>query len=550
MSSQGTVDKTTVVSREKYCSIDTKTDGSLKEYYNSTWKIYLVVIALALTTFCTSLDSTILATAIPQITDRFNSLDDVEWYGAAYLLANCSVQLIYGKLYHLHSVKWVYLVALFLFQLGSFVCAIAPSSVVLITGRAVAGLGAAGILSGSILMIRQLVPLHQRPGYMAALASMTGIAWIIGPIIGGAFTDSVSWRWCFYINLPFGLITCILLLIFYQPLQLLPNSQRVSLRDSVRFLDIEGTALFLPAIVSLLLALQWGGTKFPWGSVQIIVLLIIFSITSVGFVFVQIWKQELATVPPRVMTSRNVWAGFVFTFCFGAAVVVAMYYIPLWLQVIKNDSSESSGIMTLSLVIAMVVTSLLTAILITVIGYYTPFMILASILMSVGGGLLSTLDTNASSKKYIAFQIIFGSGVGCGIQQSMVAIQAAVNGSGSRNSSSSSSSGSNGSAVSMGTAIMTFAQTLGGAIFIAVAQNVFENKLSNGIVAAKVPGLDSQAILKIGATELRNTVESQYWDAVSHAYNAAIDDTFRVATIVAAVSILGALGMEWISIKR
>jgi hypothetical protein len=205
------------------------------------------------------------------------------------------------------------------------------------------------------------------------------------------------------------------------------------------------------------------------------------------------------------------------------------------------------------LIVSMVVTAVIIAYLVTVIGYYTPFMILASILMSVGGGLLSTLDRNSSSAQYIGYQIIFGIGVGCGIQQSMVAIQAAVRGSGSRNSSSSGKSNSstgNGSAVAMGTAIMTFAQTLGGAVFLAVAQSVFDNKLSSGIKVANIPGLSANVILNTGATELGNVVASEHMNTILHAYNAAIDSTFLVAAVVAAISILGALGMEWISIRQ
>lgn len=140
-------------------------------------------------------DNTIISTAIPRITDQFKALDDVGWYGSSYLLTTCAFQLIFGKLYTFFSIKWTYLVALFIFELGSFICGIAPTSEALIVGRAIAGLGSAGIFSGAILIVSKTVPLRQRPTYTGLIGAMYGIASVAGPLLGGVFTDKVTWRW-------------------------------------------------------------------------------------------------------------------------------------------------------------------------------------------------------------------------------------------------------------------------------------------------------------------------------------------------------------------
>jgi Major Facilitator Superfamily len=158
----------------------------------------ILTFGLCLATFVVALDNTIIATAIPKITTVFDSLNDVGWYGSSYLLTTTSLQPSFGKIYTYFNVKWTYILALTIFELGSVLCAAAQSSTMLIVGRAVAGAGAAALFSGGMTIIGYSVPLRRRPIYIGLLSSMFGISSVIGPILGGAFTDRLSWRWCFW----------------------------------------------------------------------------------------------------------------------------------------------------------------------------------------------------------------------------------------------------------------------------------------------------------------------------------------------------------------
>lgn len=168
----------------------------------STSKLLLINLASCIAVLCIALDNTIIATAIPRITDEFKALEDVGWYGSSYLLTTCAFQLLFGKFYGNFNVKWVFLIALALFELGSLICGAAPNSVALIVGRAIAGLGSAGIFSGAQIICAYTVPLEKRAIYTGLIGGTYGLASVIGPLLGGAFTDHASWRWCFYINLP------------------------------------------------------------------------------------------------------------------------------------------------------------------------------------------------------------------------------------------------------------------------------------------------------------------------------------------------------------
>jgi MFS family permease len=301
-----------------------------KEYPTGV-KLFTIIACVYLAMFLPVLDRTIIATAVPRITDEFHSIGDIGWYASSYLVTSSAFQLFYGRVYSFYSIKWVYLSAIGIFEIGSIVCGAAPNSPAFIIGRAISGLGSAGITGGSTLVMVETIPLHRRPLFNGIFGAVFAISSVVGPILGGALTTRASWRWCFYINIPAGAVSIFIIALLLQ----LPPPRKVNLKfkQKVAQLDPIGTLFFLPGNACLLLALQWGGSTYAWRDARIIVLLVLAILSFTCFVVVQIWKQEFATVPPRIIKQRSIFAGACFTFCAGGAMLSAAYYLPVWLQV-------------------------------------------------------------------------------------------------------------------------------------------------------------------------------------------------------------------------
>ncbi|KAE8344598.1 hypothetical protein BDV24DRAFT_171614 [Aspergillus arachidicola] len=500
--------------------------------YPGPLKLTLIIISLNLAMFLVGLDNTIISSAIPKITDQFHALGDVGWYASAYLLTNCAFQLIWGKLFTFYVVKWVYLTALFIFELGSLICAVAPSSTALIVGRAIAGIGGGGVGNGSFLLIAHCVPPRQRPAFIGMMGSMYGIASIAGPLMGGAFTDNISWRWCFYINLPLGVLPAVIITFLIAPFRGSKKGE-VGFLNQLKQMDLPGTACLLPGVICLLLALQWGGSAYPWNNGRIIALFVLAGLLFITFIVIEYISGDRATVPGRVFSNRNVWGSALFGSCVTAGFFLLLYYIPIWLQAVKGASAIKSGIMNLPMLLGSVIFSLLGGTLTSVIGYYMPFAYLTVILMSIGSGLLSTLKVDSGHAQWIGYQFLVGAGVGSGLQTAFAAPQCVLPL----------------EDIPIGTAVVIFTENLSAAVFVSVAQNVFSNQLRTNL-ATYVPEADTSAILSGGATDIENLVPQELYQAVLFAYNKALDQTFYVGVAVSCCAVFGVLGMQWVSVKK
>ncbi|CAH0044660.1 unnamed protein product [Clonostachys solani] len=496
--------------------------------YPTGLRFALILTSVYVCMFLVSLDRLIITTAIPEITNQFHSINDIGWYSSAYLLTTCAFQLLFGKVYAFFDAKATLLSTIFLFEVGSAICGSAPNSIAFIIGRAIAGLGSAGIMTGVLMTIVNTVPLPKRPMYQGLFGAVFGISSILGPLLGGAFTSNVTWRWCFYINLPVGGVAMVV--VFF--LMKIPDrdSTKIPTKEKLLQLDVYGSALVIAACVCLVLALQWGGVTYPWNNSRMIALLVMAGVLFLSFGLVQVFLPRTATLPPRIIKQRSIIAGMISSFCVGSQQMIFMYYLPIYFQAIQGVSAMQSGIRLLPMLLSMVVSTLATGGLTRVTGYYTPFQIIGTCLMSVGAGLLTTLQVHSSSGVWIGYQVIYGFGMGMVIQAPNLAAQTVLPK----------------KDVSIGASFMFFSQLLGGSIFSAVGQTVFNDQLQRRL--SNLDGFDPKFIQSNGATSLTEVPDS-IKDVVLERYNEAIRQVLRVGMILVCITLIGALLMEWRSVK-
>ncbi|KAH7324523.1 major facilitator superfamily domain-containing protein [Stachybotrys elegans] len=500
------------------------------EYPGNSQRI-AVMGALFLTIFVVNLDTNIIATAIPRITDDFHSLADYGWYGSAYLLTICAFQLIMGKLYKLFPAKALFLACSALFELGSLLCGAAPNSIAFIFGRAIAGVGTAGIFSGAMVIMVHTIPLQQRPIYQALFGATFAVASVIGPLLGGAFTDHVTWRWCFYINLPIGAVSMAVTFWLVQLKNQELEPWASGWLPKVLQLDPVGNLVFIPAIVCLILALQWGGAQYAWQDAHVVVALVFAGVLLAAFVATQIWRQEKATVPPRIAKQRSIAASLFFTFFNGSAMMLALYYLPLWFQAVQGVSATNSGIRLLPVILPTILGSLVSGVIISKVGYCNPFFYLSSILMPIGAGLLATMTPDSGMAEWFGYQVILGIGIGVGSQQPMTIAQTVLPK----------------IDVGIGTSLVMFARFLGPTIFLPVGQNIFLSALVENV--RNLPNIDAETIIDGGATELRNLVSEQDLPTLLSDYNAALTHVYYLIAALSAITIIGSFFVEWKSVR-
>ncbi|KAG9233292.1 major facilitator superfamily [Amylocarpus encephaloides] len=481
------------------------------------------------------LDTSIIATAIPKITSDFHALNDVGWYGSSYLLASCSLTPMTGKIYSRYSSKWSFMIFLGVFELGSLLCALAKNSNMLIVARAVAGLGSSGMINGALTIIAACVRLEKRADLgrenLTIVVGQLGI--LLGPLLGGALTQHASWRWCFWINLPCGVIVAGILFLIHIPDRTVKRTSHSSILSVFKELDVIGFALFAPAAIMFLLALQWGGTFYPWNSATVIGLFCGAAGNIAVFMYWEYRVGDAALLPWSMVKQRIVWcSGVVMLFFFGSQLIIS-YYLAIYFQAVRGVEPTLAGVYLLPGILSQMLFAIVSGTLVGKLGYYLPWAVGSACLATIGCGLMSTFNPTTATATWIGYQIIGGIGRGSGLQMPIVAIQNCIPE----------------KQIPVGMSLVAFAQTLGGALFLTFAQTAFSTALRTELPML-APGVSALVVETAGATGFRAIVPSGSVDGVIESYSVAITHVLYVATGSAAACFCFAWGIGWKDIRK
>ena len=412
-------DQSSVGSRHGHFKESDAGDGTLREdQYIHGPRLVLCFVSLFLCLFLFALDQTIVATILSTVGNKFDAFENVGWLSSGFLLTMAVFIQPYGKLSIIFGRKWSMVVAIVIFEAGSLMCALASSMNVLIGGRVLAGVGGAGIQGLTFVIVSEVVPINKRPLGMTILSVTFAVASVLGPLIGGAFTTHVTWRWSFYINLPVGGFALAVFLYSFRP-----PLPKVDIWEELKQFDYIGTFFFISGSVILLLAITFGSSDFPWNSGAVIscfvlgpVLLIIFAIWNFRFSKNQIIGTDVITTPQIIASALSISGVY-------SASIVTMIYASVYFQVIRDSSAMGAGLHLLPCIIATVISSVVSGGAIQKLKYVKPWGVFSGVLAPIGAGLLSLLRVDSPFSKQVGLLIIMGAATGSQFQPAMLSAQ-------------------------------------------------------------------------------------------------------------------------------
>ncbi|KAI9298434.1 MFS general substrate transporter [Neoconidiobolus thromboides FSU 785] len=419
------------------------------------------MLGLFSTVSIASIDTTIIATTIGAIASDLNGLKEINWVSTAYLLTSNGFQLLYGKLSDIFGRKPTIIFALVVFLIGSILCSISQSITMLIISRAIAGIGGGGLITLCSIIISDLVPIHKRGVYMGILTIATTVSSTLGSILGGIFVNKLSWRWCFYINLPFCFIAIVCIGVFFR----FP-SNRGNLKQNLKRIDYLGSTFLLGFTILLTLGLNWGGQDYPWSSAPVLVPLILSFVSLAVFVYTQ-WKVSKEPIIPGHLLVPNVIISCTVTFSISAVFFAIIIYMPLYFQLYYHESARLSTIGILPLISGLIIFAIGSSAFILKTKIYHPLTILGTIVGLVGIILLGIFMSNEITRvQFYIFSAILGAGIGLCVETCLIASQAAVDK----------------KDVAITTSLIEFVFYFGGIIGIAVLGAVYQNVTTNSLL--------------------------------------------------------------------
>lgn len=404
---------------------------------------------------------------------------------------------------------------------------LAPNSTVLILSRAILGASAAGIAAGGYAILGVTVRPGLRPIFTGLINTVYSLASVVGPILGGALTQSSTWRWCFYVNLPIAAASAAVILFLFHPPAAGPRT-KVPLREKVSHMDPVGIVLVLAALVCFTRAVEVAGVHRGWGSGEVVGLFVGSGVAVVAFVVSQYLQGDHALLVSRLIRQRGIYMSMGFGFFHEGAFCLLLYYIPIYFQVVAGVTPSEAGLRNLPLLISCGVGSALTGFLVSRFGYYTPFMVWASAGGCVGAGLIYTLDETSPPARWIGYQVLAGLAMGSGLPLGIIAGQADAEP----------------EDLPSRTAMLLFSFCVGTSTSLGTGQSVFSNLLLNQLpVLAR--GVDPITVINTGATDVRSVFPADSVPGIVQAYLYALRATFAVVVAYAGVATIFAAGSKW-----
>ncbi|KAK9320884.1 efflux pump [Lipomyces orientalis] len=521
--------------------------GEYEHVFPTGFKLASILAGVTVSYYLLFLDLAIISTATPAITFEFDSLTDIGWYAGAYQLASAAFQPLSGKIYRYFPLKagesWLPVPESWCFAWANSRAVVLPRLllvVYVIVGRAIAGLGSSGLFTGSITTVANVLPLQRRPLIIGINMGIGQLGLACGPIIGGAFTSNVSWRWCIYINLPLGAVVGACLLVNDVPEAAVKPHWRDVLGTAIKSLDLIGFALISPAAIMFLLAFEYGGNQYAWDSAVVIGLLVGAAVTFALFLAWEYRQGDSAMIPFAMLRSRVIRAAAMTQFFSLGSTLVADFYLAIFFQAIHNDSPLMSGVHMLPTTLGLVLFTMFTRAMTQVTGYYLPWVLAGSCLSTIRYGLMSTLSPTTSTVRWIGYQVVYGvgsglgtSGVSCFAFQNLVPLKQ----------------------IPTCIAIVIFTQNLGGATWVVVANSIFNNSLRMQLSQrGSSIGLDPDVVVDSGARSVRNLgLSASQLATVLESYGTSIDHAMYLGIAVAASMLLVAWGLGFeniLEIKR
>jgi EmrB/QacA subfamily drug resistance transporter len=442
-------------------------------------RLGLVMAAMMLSLLLAALDQTIVSTALPRILSDFHALNQLSWVVTAYLLASTASTPLWGKLADLYGRKRILQTAIAVFLVGSALSGASQSMTELIIFRAIQGLGGGGLMVLVMALIADVVPARERGKYSGMLVAVWGLASVVGPLLGGLFTEHLSWRWIFYINLPIGLAA----------LAVIATALHVPANRIEHQVDWLGAALLVTGVCGLLLMTTWGGTTYAWSSPQVLIAGIGGFVLTAAFVLWQLRAPE-PLVPMRLFSNRVFTVTSAIGFVIGFAMFGAIVFLPLYLQLVQGVSPTKAGLMLLPMMVGIMIASVGVGQIIARIGRYKVFPIIGTFLGTVAMLLFSRVAVDTPYWKLSIPMFLLGFGLGCCMQVLLLAVQNSV----PRNQ------------IGVATSGNTFFRSIGGSFGVAIMGAIMTSSLHSHIRKLLPP--DVTAHLPKNITGSISSVES------------------------------------------